>query len=255
MNPERVPLIAANWKMHLTATEARRFVIRLKPFVKDIRDREVVIFPAFTAIPAVIEELRDPNVFCGGQNLYWEEKGAYTGEVAASFLADLGCSFVLVGHSERRRLFGETDETCRKKLAAALGAHIIPIFCCGETQAERDSGSTFDVVGRQLGITLAGLAADAELVVAYEPVWAIGTGRNATPGQAQEVHAWIRRWLAEHVSPAFAEKTRVIYGGSVKPDNIDSLMREPDIDGVLVGGASLDIDSFSRIIQFQAPGR
>ena len=237
--------------MHMTATESRQFVIRLRPLLKDIRDREVALFPPFTSLPAVAEELRDPNIACGGQNLHWEEKGAYTGEVAAGFLVDIGCTLVLVGHSERRALFGETDETCRKKLRAALKAGLTPVLCCGETLEQRESGKTLETVGRQLEVALAGTKENEDLVLAYEPIWAIGTGKTATPAQAQEVHAWIRGWLSEHISKDFAQSTRILYGGSVKPDNVDSLMAEPDIDGALVGGASLDVDSFIRIVRFQ----
>ncbi len=249
--PVRVPLIAANWKMHMTATQARQFVIRLRPLLKDIRDREIVIFAPYTSLAVIAEELRDPNIAWGGQNLYWEQEGPYTGEIAGNFLTDLGCTFVLVGHSERRQLFGETDDHCRKKLQAALRTGLTPVLCCGETIAERKAGKTTATITRQLTAALEGLKETDDLVIAYEPVWAIGTGSNATPDQAREIHTFIRQWLTGRISDRFARSTRIIYGGSVKPDNIDALMAEPEIDGVLVGGASLDVNSLVRIIRYR----
>lgn len=237
--------------MHFSASEARAFIITLKPFLKDLRDREVAIFPQFTAIAAVSEELRDPNITCGGQDLYWEAQGPYTGEVSASSLADLGCVYVLVGHSERRRLFGETDETCRLKVRAALNGKLIPVLCIGETLEEREANNTKAVLERQIRTALADVKEQDTLVLAYEPVWAIGTGRNAAPEQAQEIHAWARELLGHIIGSHGAQETRILYGGSVSPTNIDALMAQPDVDGVLVGGASLDIKSFGRIVWFR----
>jgi len=208
---------------------------------------EVAVFPPFTALPAVAEVFKGTSISFGGQNCYWEPRGAYTGEVAPGFLAELGCRYVLVGHSERRSLFGETDETCRKKLMAAIAADIEPVLCCGETLAEREAGRTFEVVERQLRAALADPPPPESLTIAYEPVWAIGTGRTATPAEAEEAHRFIREWLGRSLSPVAAERTRLLYGGSVKPDNVGELMKQPDVDGALVGGASLDVASFCGI--------
>ena len=248
MNTTRQPLIAGNWKMSKTSAEACEFVGGLLERLGKASSREVAVFPPFTAIPAVASVLRGSAIAYGGQNCHWESSGAFTGEVAAGFLAELGCRYVLVGHSERRALFGETDETCRRKVQAAIAAGLTPVLCCGETLSEREAGATFERVDGQLAGALPERPV-SPIVVAYEPVWAIGTGRSATADQAQEVHAHIRAWLAARISPAPAASTRVIYGGSVKPDNIADLMRQPDVDGTLVGGASLDIDSFCRIVE------
>jgi triosephosphate isomerase len=255
MSNRRVPLVAGNWKMYKGPGEARAFAQELlrqadndKGEMNKSGKVEVAVFPPFTALPAVAEVLRGTAVSCGGQNCHWESKGAFTGEVAPGFLAELGCRYVLVGHSERRSLFGETDETCHKKLLAAVAAGIEPVLCCGETLAERESDRTFAVLERQLQAALAGLSPAAPFTVAYEPVWAIGTGRTATPTQADEAHRFIRRWLNGNLSPAVAERTRLLYGGSVKPDNFGELLKQPDVDGALVGGASLDVASFCGIV-------
>ncbi|MFO7676648.1 MAG: triose-phosphate isomerase [bacterium] len=247
----RTPLIAGNWKMHLAPGEARKFAIQLRVRLADVRGRDILVFPPFTALPAVIEELGRTAIGCGGQNLHWAPKGAFTGEIAASFLVDLGCSHVLVGHSERRHVFGERDDDCGRKVRAALDAGLVPVLCAGETLNERDAGITRAIVERQLTAGLAAVNADEDFVVAYEPVWAIGTGRTATPEQAGEVHALIRGWLAERFTSELAVRVRILYGGSVKPDNADTLMAAPDVDGVLVGGASLEIDSFERLVRFR----
>ena len=249
----RTPIVAANWKMNKSPSEARAFTIELRVRLKDLRDREVVVFPPATALPAVADELRGSTVAFGGQNVHWEESGAFTGEIAPRFLVDLGCSHVLVGHSERRQLFGETDDDCRRKVRAALDAGLIPVFCCGEKLEEREDELTFATIERQLSIGLRGLTEKDELIIAYEPVWAIGTGRTATPEQAQEVHRWIRSWLLRRISVAMADRTRILYGGSVKPDNIGALMAQPNIDGVLVGGASLELASFTGLALFESP--
>ncbi|MBM3323991.1 triose-phosphate isomerase, partial [candidate division WOR-3 bacterium] len=248
MNRARRPVIAGNWKMNKTASEAAQFCRDLKARLGDPLPSapEVILFPPFTALPAVAHEMNGSAVAWGGQNLHWEESGAFTGEISGRFLAELGCRHVLVGHSERRALFGETDETCGRKVAAAVRSDLVPVLCCGESPVERDAGYTLSIIQAQLDTALMG-SAEIPLIVAYEPVWAIGTGRNATPEQAQEVHAFIRQWLAGRFSPAFGAAARVLYGGSVKPDNVADLMAQPDVDGALVGGASLDLDSFVKL--------
>jgi triosephosphate isomerase len=246
----RTPLIAANWKMFKTVTEAVVFAKELKSLVKDVSDVEMVVAPPFTAIHAVAEALRNTNVFVSAQNVYWEKQGAFTGEVSAEMIKDAGAEFVIIGHSERRRLFGETDATVNRRLAAALTSQLTPIVCVGETLEERERNETLAVLDRQIKDGLDHLTADqvADLIVAYEPVWAIGTGRNATAAQAQEAHAHIRMRLRQWFGADAADRCHVIYGGSVKPDNIADLIREPDVDGALVGGASLELGSFGEIV-------
>lgn len=245
------PLVAGNWKMYKGAREAGEFIRLLSQKVGNVRDREVVVFPQFTSIPTVVQVLQETSstISCGAQDVFWEAEGAFTGEVSPAFLAELGCRYVIVGHSERRHLLGETDEMCRLKVAAALRHGIRPILCCGETLQEREAGETTDVIKKQLTAGLSGVAADASFDIAYEPVWAIGTGKNATGDQIGEVHSFIRRWLSERYEKATGG-IRIIYGGSVKPVNIDSLMAQPEVDGVLVGGASLDLESFVRIVNY-----
>jgi len=247
--PARRPLIAGNWKMNKTAAEAGRFASELLQEVGRVSDRDVAVFPPFTALPAVAGVLRGSAIGYGGQNVHWERSGAFTGEVAAGFLSELGCRYVLVGHSERRGLFCENDADCGRKVRAAVAAGLEPVLCCGETLAEREAGQTFAVVDRQLAAALAGLETTA-FTVAYEPVWAIGTGRTATPAQAEEVHRHVRDWLSAHLSPLAAGTVRILYGGSVKPDNVSELLEKPDVDGALVGGASLEIGPFCRIVNF-----
>jgi triosephosphate isomerase len=239
--------------MHGTRTEATELARRLVESVGDVTTREVMIAPPFTALEAVAAVLADTRLRLGAQNLHWETTGAYTGEIAAPMLREAGCSHVIIGHSERRQYFGETDDTVNRRLRAAVAGGLIPVVCVGETLEERESERTEAVVVRQLRGGLAGLDADAlaACVVAYEPVWAIGTGRTATPEQAQDVHALIRRELGALAGERLAAGTRVVYGGSVKPDNVDALMAQPDIDGALVGGASLDAASFTRIVRFE----
>jgi triosephosphate isomerase len=247
------PLIAGNWKMNKTASEAAAFVKQLKERLPARLDRDVVIAPPFTALPAVAGEARGTGIRVAGQNLHWEEKGAFTGEVSAAMLADCGCEYVIVGHSERRTLFGETDEVIRRKIRAALDAGLKPIFCIGEKLAQRESGKTFSAVEGQLKEGLKNLSIDdiRRTVIAYEPVWAIGTGRTASPEQAQEAHAFIRTVIARLFNEKISGLLPILYGGSVHPGNIDSLMARPDVNGVLVGGASLDAESFARIITFK----
>jgi triosephosphate isomerase len=247
----RTAFVAANWKMYKTVHEAVAFVKEFRSLVKDVHDVEMVIAPPFTALHAVAEAAHASNIGVAGQNLHWEREGAFTGEVSAGMIKEAGAEFVIVGHSERRRLFGDTDETVNRRLLAAVTAGLTPIACIGETLEERDGGQTLQVLDRQIKQGLDGLSADqiASLVVAYEPVWAIGTGRNATPAQAGEAHAHIRSRLRQWFGGAAAEQCHIIYGGSVKPENIRDLTSIADVDGALVGGASLDVRSFYEIVQ------
>jgi triosephosphate isomerase len=252
----RKALMAGNWKMNLTAPEARALVAALRAEIdRDAlalaRDREVMVAPAAVLIPAVAQALAGSSIALGAQNMHYEDKGAFTGEISAPMLKPLGVTHLIVGHSERRHVFGESDELINRKLRAALRHGMCPILCVGETQDQHDAGRALEVVLGQLAQGLAGVAREelARIVIAYEPVWAIGTGRNATPGEAQTVHLAIRGALAEHGDRTAADAVRILYGGSVTADNIDSLMAKPDIDGVLVGGASLKADSFSRIVR------
>jgi triosephosphate isomerase len=248
---ERTPLLAGNWKMHATVGVARALTRGLVERIGTRTDREVLIAP-FTALQAVVESVRGSRIAVAAQNMHHEEKGAFTGEVSPVMLKDLGVTHVILGHSERRQLFGETDEVVRRKVESALKHDVIPVVCVGETLAERDGGETLAVVRRQIEAAFRGLPAGPRdrAVVAYEPVWAIGTGRVATPEQAQEVHADIRGCLASLGLPG--QNIRLLYGGSVKADNIDGLMACADIDGALVGGASLEMESFTRIVEFRA---
>ena len=251
----RIPFIAGNWKMYKTVQESVVFAKELRRLVKDDVDVEIVIAPPFTAVHAVAEALRAANVGVAAQDLYWEKEGAFTGEISGPMIKEAGAEYVIIGHSERRRLFGETDATVKRRIAAAIEADLTPIVCVGETLEERESGQTLAVLDRQVRDGLGGLSPEriGELVIAYEPVWAIGTGRNATADQAQEAHAHIRLRIADTYSAAAAERCHVIYGGSVKPDNIADLIRQPDVDGALVGGASLDVESFGQIVTRSRP--
>jgi len=251
---ERRPLIAGNWKMHTTRAEATALIEALKPAAAVARDREVVVAPPYTALESAARVLAGGAIGLAAQNLHWEPKGAYTGEIAGEMLKDVGCTYVIIGHSERRQYFGETNETVQQKIEAAVRAGLKPIVCLGETLREREGGNTLPVIERQVRDGLAGFGRDVvrSLVIAYEPVWAIGTGRTATPEQAEEVHAAIRRLMREIAGETGGEAVRILYGGSVKADNVDSLMAQPNIDGALVGGASLDAESFCRIIAFRA---
>ncbi len=247
----RRPILAGNWKLNKTIKEAIELVTLLKRQITDFQHVDVVVCPPFTALSEVSEILLESEIALGAQDVYWEERGAFTGEVSPSLLKDAGCRYVIIGHSERRQFFHETHETVNKKTKAALKAGLVPIICVGETLAEREAGRTFAVVEEQLKGGLAGLS-DEELrrsVLAYEPVWAIGTGKVATPAQAQEVHAFIRAQVAKAFGAETAAGLRIQYGGSVKSENISDLMREPDIDGALVGGASLDAAGFAGIVK------
>ena len=253
----RKKIIAANWKMNMTVGEAGGF---LDNFLRELGDEsgvDVVIVPPFTALSYVNDRLaKTSNVKLGAQNMHWEKGGAFTGEISAGMLRDLFVRYVVLGHSERRSLFGETDAIVNKKLHAAHEATLKPILCIGETLEQRDAGKVEEVLETQLRGSLAGLSPKelAETVIAYEPVWAIGTGRTATPQQAQDAHAFVRKTLAAIADPAIAEKVRIQYGGSVKPDNALTLMSQPDIDGALVGGASLDARAFSEIVKAGVQG-
>jgi len=246
----RHPFIAANWKMHKTVHEAVVFVKEYRGMVKDIIDVEIVVAPPFTAVHAVAEAARNTNIGVSAQNVYWEKQGAFTGEVSAEMVLEAGAEYVILGHSERRQLFGETDETVNKRLVAALAAKLTAIVCIGETLEEREAEKTLPVLDRQIKVGLDSMTGEqiAGLVIAYEPVWAIGTGRNATPAQAGEAHAHIRQRLRQWFGADAADNCHVIYGGSVKPDNIHDLITLPDVDGALVGGASLEIRTFHEIV-------
>jgi len=246
----RIPFIAANWKMHKTVQETVLYVKELRALVKDATEVEVVVAPPFTAIHAAAEAARNSAVGIAAQDLYWEREGAYTGEVSAAMIAAAGAEYAIIGHSERRRLFHETDETVNRKTHAALAAEVTPIVCIGETLEERERGETLAVLDRQITLGFDGVtgAQVASLVVAYEPVWAIGTGRHATPEQAGEAHAHIRSRLRQWFGGEAADQCHVIYGGSVKPDNIGDLIALADVDGALVGGASLDVRAFHEIV-------
>jgi triosephosphate isomerase len=241
--------------MFKTVHEAVLFAKELRSIVKDVSDVEMVVAPPFTAVAAVAEALRNTNVGVAAQNLHWEREGPFTGEISAGMITEAGAEYVIIGHSERRRLFGETDATVARKVAAAIEAGLTPIVCVGETLEERERNETLAVLDRQVKDGLDRLTAEqiAELVVAYEPVWAIGTGRNATAAQAGEAHSHIRQRLGEWFGAPAAEQCHVIYGGSVNPDNIAELVREPDVDGALVGGASLDVRSFVTIVTRSRP--
>ncbi len=244
-------IIAGNWKMNKTQIEAIEFVNQLKRAIADIQEVDIVVCPPFTALADVKDVLLESNIGLGAQNLFWEDSGAYTGEVSAPMLKSLDVQYVIIGHSERRQYFQETDVTVNKRLKSALKHGLIPIVCIGETLAEREAGKTFVVIKTQCVGGLQGMSVEEmkKIILAYEPVWAIGTGKTATPEQAQEVHAFIRRQLQEMFDEETAAEVRIQYGGSVKPDNTNDLMSQPDIDGALVGGASLKADSFVDIIK------
>ncbi len=245
----RKPCIAANWKMNKTAAETRAFLTEFIPLVKDANNVDIVIAPPFTSIYAAAELLANSSIHLAAQNLFYEEKGAYTGEIAPSMLADAGCSHVIIGHSERRQYFKETDDTLNRKTKIARKHGLEVIFCIGESLDEREAGKTFDVLNREICEGLKDVPA-ACIIVAYEPIWAIGTGKTATTEQAQDAHHYIRERLAALYGAATAYGIRILYGGSVTPDNIDALMSCADVDGALVGGASLKAESFSRIVKF-----
>jgi triosephosphate isomerase (TIM) len=247
----RHPFIAGNWKMFKTVHDTVVYVKEFRSLVKDIEDVEIVLAPPFTALHAAAEAARNTNVGISAQNLHWEREGAFTGEVSGVMIREAGAEYVIIGHSERRQSLGETDASVSRKLRAALSARLIPIVCIGETLDERERNETFTVLDRQIKDGFDGITGEqvGALVIAYEPVWAIGTGRTATAAQAQEAHAHIRQRLRQWFGAPAADECHVIYGGSVKPDNTRDLVGQPDVDGALVGGASLDIKSFSEIIR------
>ncbi len=244
------PLIAGNWKMYKTVGEAVKYVKEFRSLVKDVVDVEIVLAPTFTALHAAAEAARNSNISIAAQDLHWEREGAFTGEVSASMLREAGAEYVIIGHSERRTLFGETDASVNRKTMAAVAGGLTPIVCIGETLDQRDRGETLAILDRQIKDGLDGVTGDqiAQLVIAYEPVWAIGTGRNATPAQAGEAHAHIRARLRQWFGGNAADQCHILYGGSVKPDNIRELSSLADVDGALVGGASLDVKSFFEIV-------
>ena len=248
----RTPLIAGNWKMYKTVSEAVETAGQLKKNVADTAGVDIMIAPTLTAIAAVCDAVKGSNIDVGGQDLFWETEGAYTGQISPAMLVDTGCRYVIIGHSERRQYFAETDESVNKKIAAAIKAGLIPVMCIGESEAQREAGQTFSLLDKQVKKGLERLFTDdlKALVIAYEPVWAIGTGKTATSAQAQEVHQYLRSLLKEIFDQTFAQSVRILYGGSVKPENVSELMSMPDIDGALVGGASLNADTFSKIVRF-----
>jgi triosephosphate isomerase len=246
----RTPFIAGNWKMFKTVAETVKYVKEFRNLVNNINDVEIVLAPPFTALHAAAEAARNSNVGIAAQDLHWEREGAFTGEVSAPMIAESGAEYVIIGHSERRTLFGETDASVNRKIAAAFAGGLTPIVCIGETLDQRERNETFEVLDRQIRDGLDRVTSDqlAQLVIAYEPVWAIGTGRNATPAQAAEAHGHIRRRLQHWFGADPSELCRIVYGGSVKPENIHDLASQPNVDGALVGGASLDVKAFFDIV-------
>lgn len=248
----RKPIIAGNWKMYLTISEAVDLATKIAKSSEGLSDREVMIAPSATAVAAVADAVQGTQVIVAGQNVAWEPEGAYTGEISPPMLKDAGASMAIVGHSERRHIFGETNAMINRRVSGALAGDLVPILCVGETLDERESGQTMNVLETQICEGLDGLLSlqAQKVVVAYEPVWAIGTGKTASREQAQEVHQFIRQVVARLYEKKLADQMRILYGGSVKPDNVDALLAMPDIDGALVGGAALQSESFERIIHF-----
>ena len=245
----RRPFIAANWKMNKTISETQEFIKKFIPEVKDNADVTIAIAPPFTALPAAAAMIKDTSIILAAQDMFYEEKGAYTGEISPLMLVDTGCTYVIIGHSERRQYFHETDDTVNKKIKAAKKSGLGVIMCMGESLEEREAGKTFEILQRETEKGLDGVDPES-IVIAYEPIWAIGTGKTATNEQAQEAHAYIREKLRVSYGNK-ADELCIIYGGSVTPDNVDSLMACRDVDGALVGGASLKVESFSRIVNFR----
>jgi triosephosphate isomerase len=252
MNSKRRPIIAGNWKMNKTTVEARDLTQKLIPLISGVSGRDIVLAPPFTALQAVAEVIKGTGIGLSAQNMHWEDKGAFTGEISAEMLLDLGCKYVIIGHSERRQSFGETNETVNKKLRQALNKGLLPIVCVGETLNEREAGKANEVIERQITGALKGVTAAEmqKVVIAYEPVWAIGTGKTASPEQANEIHGFIREKIETAYGKEVAGAVRIQYGGSVTPENVSSLMAMPDIDGALVGGASLKPESFAALVKF-----
>jgi len=252
---ERKPMIAGNWKMNLSLKEAAELIKTIRNGIGGVEGVDVLVAPPFTHLGRVREAIGDSGIFMAGQNMHGDVSGAYTGEISGRMLQEATCTHVILGHSERRILFGETSEQVDLKVKAATFLGLIPIVCVGETLEQREADQTFEVIRTQLDLSLNNFKADELMrpstILAYEPVWAIGTGRTATPAQAQEVHRFIRGWIEENFNTGSAAQVRVLYGGSVKPENIADLMSQPDIDGALVGGASLKGDSFVQIIRYK----
>ncbi|MBN1850225.1 MAG: triose-phosphate isomerase [Deltaproteobacteria bacterium] len=250
----RTPLIAGNWKMNLTLTDSVSLIKSIAEAIQELTNVDVLVTPPYTSLSVVKETIGDARIALGAQNMHWESKGAFTGEISGLMLVEAGCTHVILGHSERRSLFQETNEMVNKKVKAALEQGLIPIVCIGETLEEREGHQTFDVIQDQLNGSLAHFLVESIIprttILAYEPVWAIGTGKTATPEQAQDVHQYIRHWVEGHFGKDTADHLRILYGGSVKPDNAGELMSMPDIDGALVGGASLRPEQFIPIIRF-----
>jgi len=248
----RMPFMAGNWKMHFNIKESTDLANGIAKAVSGMDDREVVIAPVFTALASVTKAVSSSGIKIAAQNSFYEEKGAYTGEISNTMLKDAGCTYVILGHSERRTIFMEDDELINLKIKAAINSGLNPIFCIGETEKEYNKGLTFNIIERQITLGLSGICSNelSGLVLAYEPIWAIGTGLTATPAQAQDIHKLIRSLFEKKYNNEVAKDLRIIYGGSVKPSNVDQLMAQLDIDGVLVGGASLEVESFSRIAGF-----
>jgi triosephosphate isomerase len=250
----RLPVIVGNWKMHKTVGEARSLARAVRTGAVGVAHCQVVLAPPFTALAAVGEELRNSELVLAAQNVHWEAKGAFTGEISIPMLEDLSCGMVIIGHSERRQYSGETDQSVNRRVQALMKSSLRAILCIGETLAQRESGNHHEIVSQQLTGGLDGLTPPdvLRIILAYEPVWAVGTGRAATPETAQEMHSAIRGWVSGKFGEDVARRLRVLYGGSVRPDNIRELMSQPDIDGVLVGGACLEADSFLRIIHYNS---
>ena len=248
----RKPVIAGNWKMYKTQAEVIGTIEDLRALVEGYAEVEVVVCPTFTSLPAAANALRGSSIGLGAQNVHWEEEGAFTGEISTEMLLDVGCQYAIIGHSERRQHFSESDEMISRKLQKLIQTPLTPILCVGETLEEREAERVEEVVLGQLERSLAGLTVESvfRIIIAYEPVWAIGTGRTATPEVAEEVHSMIRGWLSKTYSEDLAGGIRILYGGSVKPGNVAELMAQPDIDGALVGGASLDSQSFSQLVKY-----
>ena len=247
----RTPIVVANWKLNKTVGEAIRFASALKDAVSDVGGVEIVVAPAFTALSSVSSALGESNVYLAAQDVFWEDHGAFTGEISPAMLKDVGCEYVIIGHSERRQFFGETNESANRKVKAVLSNDLKPILCVGEDLEDREAGRTESVIENHVRNGLAGIPPEAltSTVIAYEPVWAIGTGVTATPDQAQNTQESIRSLLSEMFSADLASGVRIQYGGSVKPDNILELIAQPDVDGALVGGASLEVETFAQIVR------
>lgn len=249
----RKPIIAGNWKMHNTINESVKLMSSLAPLVKSVKDIDVVVCPPFTALAVLTSTFRGKNMQVGAQNVHWEAKGAFTGEISAAMLSEIGVKYVIIGHSERRQYFGETDEGVNKRAKTALAAGITPIICVGESLETREKGTHLRYVAKQVRLAIEGLRPEqvAKCVIAYEPIWAIGTGKTATEAEAEEVCAHIRKTVARLVSKRAADRIRIQYGGSVKPETIKGFMMQPDIDGALVGGAALKAADFAKIVKFE----